>query len=138
MRVIKIVTLSAILALTLQAKQKDDRFVVHDIVPVQMPGKFLKSGELPLSANQMQQLQEDVRPLMHEQYNVMMQEAFLVQRKIARGIENGKDAQQLQPLLDQLTKIKREAIDIKITAYNNFLNLLNDEQKKLYKQLKRK
>jgi Spy/CpxP family protein refolding chaperone len=135
-----VLTIATVLLLTLaaQAKQKDDRFIVHDILPLQMPGKLVKSGALKLDANQRATMATQVRPLMHEQYNPMMQKAYLLQRKITRAIEQGQSADSIEAKVNELAQLKKEAMLVKIKAYTTFIAMLGDEQKQQLKALQRK
>lgn len=131
------VMISAIFALGLNAsgKTKDSRFIVNDIMKIQMPGKFIKNGKLQLSAQQMEQLAKTVKPIMHQEYNTKMQKAFLMEKRIQRGIKQGRDIDQLNSWIDELTQIKQDAIKKKLTAYNNFMSILTKEQKEQLKKL---
>jgi len=138
MKTVQAIAIAVFLTLGAQANQKDERFIVHDILPLQMPGKLVKSGALKLDANQRATMATKVRPLMHEQYNPMMQKAYLLQRKIARAIEQGKSNESIEATVNELAQLKKEAMHIKIKAYTTFIAMLSDTQKEQLKALQRK
>lgn len=131
--------MSGALALNLYANEPKQRgnFVVNDIVKLEMPGKLVKSGKFDLSPEQRVIMATQVRPIMHEQYNPMMQEAFLLERRIQRGLLQGRDAHDMKEWIDELTQMKRDALDLKVMALSNFIGMLDDVQKKEYIKLTR-
>lgn len=139
MKLITSILMSGALALNLYANEpkQQGNFVVNDIVKLEMPGKLVKSGKLELSPQQRVIMATQVRPIMHEQYNPMMQEAFLLERRIQRGLLQGRDAHDMKEWIDELTQMKRDALDLKVTALSNFISMLDDAQKKEYIKLTR-
>jgi hypothetical protein len=71
---------------------------------------------------------------MHEKYNVKMQEAYVLEKKIQRAIKKGKSIQELESDVAKLAEIKKEATLLKITARNNLYNILNDKQRTIWEE----
>jgi len=139
MKLITLILASGALAINLYANEPKQRssFVVNDIVKLEMPGKLLKSGKLHLNKEQQKIMGTQIRPIMHEQYNPMMQQAFLLERRIKRGLLQGRNASEMKEWIDELTQIKKDALNLKITALSKFIGMLDDEQKKVYAELTR-
>ncbi|MEJ2496629.1 MAG: hypothetical protein P8Y43_03985 [Sulfurovaceae bacterium] len=116
------------------AQAKNSNLIIHDLIQVEMPGKLVKSGKFELSKEQKQQLMQKVKPIMHEKYNVKMQEAYVLEKKIQRAIKKGKSIQELESDVTKLAEIKKEATLLKITARNNLYNILNDKQRTIWEE----
>jgi len=139
MRLINLILASGALALSLYADNPKQRssFVVNDIVKLELPGKLLKSGKLHLDKKQHEIMDTQIRPIIHEQYNPMMQQAFLLERRIQRGLLQGRSASEMKEWIDELTQMKKDALNLKITALSKFVGMLDEEQKKVYAELTR-
>ncbi|MBN2769010.1 MAG: hypothetical protein JXQ68_07885 [Campylobacterales bacterium] len=123
-----------VLTLGLFAQTKNNNLIIHDLLQVEMPGKLVKSGKFELSVDQKQQLMQKVKPIMHEKYNVKMQEAYVLEKKIQRAIKKGKSIQEIESDVAKLAEIKKEATLLKITARNNLYNILNDKQRVIWEE----
>ena len=123
-----------ILTVGVFAQTKNSNLIIHDLLRIEMPGKLVKSGKFELSVEQRKQLMQKVKPIMHEQYNVKMQEAYMLERKIQRAIQKGKSVKELENDVARLAEIKKEATLLKITARNNLYSILNDKQRAIWQE----
>ncbi|ACZ12576.1 hypothetical protein [Sulfurospirillum deleyianum] len=128
----KSMVVMACLCLSLMAQGKNENFVIHDLVTLEMPGGAIKSGALELNGDQMIRISKEVRPIMHERYQAKMNEAFGLEKRVQKLLKQGKSKEELKTYLDQISTIKREAMDIKIDAYKTFQAILTPEQWQKY------
>jgi Spy/CpxP family protein refolding chaperone len=133
----RVIVIAIFLTAGLFAQTKNSNLVIHDIVQVELPGALIKSGKLELNAEQKQQLMQNVKPIMHEQYNVKMQEAYMLERKIQRAIQKGTSIQEIEGDIEKLANMKKEATLLKITARNNLYSILNDKQRLMWKEFEK-
>ena len=71
------------LYVSLMAEGKNENFVIHDLITLEMPGGAIKSGALELNGDQMIRISKEVRPIMHESYQAKMNEAWCQTVKMA-------------------------------------------------------
>ncbi len=128
----KSMVVMACLCLSLMAQGKNENFVIHDLVTLEMPGGAIKSGALELNGDQMIRISKEVRPIMHERYQAKMNEAFGLEKRVQKMLKQGKPKEEVKAYLDQISAIKREAMDIKIDAYKTFQAILTPEQWQKY------
>lgn len=133
----KIALCAFILGVSLWANEKNTSFIINDLIVLDMPGKIVKSGALDLSGDQVIRISKEVQPLMHETYQAKINEAFGLEKRVQKLLGQGKSKEEVKTYLDQIAKIKREAIDIKIDAYKGFQTILTPEQWKKYLELRR-
>lgn len=120
------------LYVSLMAEGKNENFVIHDLITLEMPRGAIKSGALELNGDQMIRISKEVRPIMHESYQAKMNEAFGLEKRVQKMLKQGKSKEELKAYLDQISAIKREAMDIKIDAYKTFQAILTPEQWQKY------
>jgi len=128
----KSMVVMACLCLSLMAQGKNENFVIHDLITLEMPGGAIKSGALELNGDQMIRISKEVRPIMHERYQAKMNEAFGLEKRVQKMLKQGKSKEEVKSYLDQISAIKREAMDIKIDAYKTFQAILTPEQWQKY------
>lgn len=104
------------------------RVSISDVVAIPMPNRYIRSGELEPSKEQMQAIKQRVRPLMHEHYQVKIQEAFLLEKKIQKMINQKKSRAEIEKLVDEAVALKREALSIKLQVIEIFQEILTPEQ----------
>ena len=123
------------LLLSVSAFAEAKSFVVNDLIVLDMPGKIVKSGALELSGDQIIRISKEVQPLMHETYQAKINEAFGLEKRVQKLLRQGKSKEEVKAYLDQIAQIKRQAIDIKIDAYQGFQTILTPEQWAKYLEL---
>lgn len=120
-----------------KSKASNSNFMIYDLILLEMPGKIVKSGALDLSSEQMILISKEVQPLMHEVYQSKINEVFGLEKRAQKLLLQGKGKEELKGLLDEIAHMKREAIDIKIDAYNMFQRILTKEQWQKYLEIKK-
>ncbi|MBN1838600.1 MAG: hypothetical protein JW802_00995 [Campylobacterales bacterium] len=128
----KIVLAMLCVCVSLMAEGKNQAFIIHDLITLEMPGGAIKSGALELSGDQVIRISKEVRPIMHETYQSKINEAFGLEKRVQKLLKQGKSKEEVKTYLDQIARIKREAMDIKIDAYKAFQAILTPEQWQRY------
>jgi predicted ATPase with chaperone activity len=78
---------------------------------------------------QMDRLHREIREVYPPQLHPRVQAAWQLEKAIYQAvIERGKNAGAVADQLDELTRLKREATDIRIQALNRFRAILEPEQ----------
>ncbi|MDY0364567.1 MAG: hypothetical protein GX118_07885 [Arcobacter butzleri] len=101
---------------------------IYDLIKIQIPNTYLKSGELNVTDEQRAKIMKLVKPLMHDVYQAKMNEAYGLEKRVQRDILQGKSKEDVKDMLDKIAQIKREAIDVKLEVIAHFKSVLNDEQ----------
>ncbi|MCK9338008.1 MAG: hypothetical protein M0P43_09280 [Arcobacteraceae bacterium] len=102
--------------------------MINDLIKIQIPNTFLKSGQLDVTDEQRTKIMQLVRPLMHDVYQAKMNEAYGLERRVQKAIMQGKSKEDVKDMLDTIAKLKREAMDIKLEVIGHFKSVLNQEQ----------
>ncbi len=102
--------------------------MINDLIKIQIPNVYLKSGQLEVTPEQRVQIQELVRPLMHDIYQAKMNEAYGLEKRVQRAIMQGKSKEDVKDMLDTIAKLKREAMDTKLEVINHFHKVLTPQQ----------
>jgi vancomycin resistance protein YoaR len=69
------------------------------------------------------EVQSSYTVVFHEKLN----EAFTLEKKLQRGVTQGKTKEELKELIDEIAKLKREALDARIDALNTVRAILPEE-----------
>ena len=117
-------------ALFAHGGNNDMGFKINDLLPLPMPGQFIKSKNelLEVTPEQFERLASEVHPLMHEQYAEKSEAIEAMEKEIRKAVIKGADDKILKPRLEALTRLKIEATQIKIDAFNGFKKILTKEQ----------
>jgi hypothetical protein len=65
---------------------------IYDLIKIQIPNTYLKSGELNVTDEQRAKIMKLVKPLMHDVYQAKMNEAYGLEKRVQRDILQGKAA----------------------------------------------
>ncbi|MFP4280854.1 MAG: hypothetical protein ACLFQI_12755 [Halochromatium sp.] len=106
-------------------------FMVSELVSLPHPMRAIRQDpeHFGVSREQMQALRREVMEVYPPQLHERVQAAWSLERAIRRGVlEQGKDSAAVAEQLDELTRLKREAIDLRIEALNRFRAILDPEQ----------
>ncbi|WP_320036163.1 hypothetical protein ACMC56_03170 [Campylobacterota bacterium DY0563] len=137
-RILVIISL-VFFALSLNAKEvnKSNKFKINELILLPHIGKVIKnnSKELNISAEQMQRFSKEVKQVYPPKFQNLIRKAFPIEKKVQRKVLKGATPLELKKDLDEIAKLKREAIDIKIEALNAFKKILTVEQWKKIIQL---
>ncbi len=135
----KIILLAAALFLSANlygaGKQKSNKFRIDELVLLPHPGKFVKTGKIKATKEQKQRIAKEVKAVHAPIFQGKMRDAFQLQKKVQRAVAKGKTKDDLKDLLDQIAKLKREAMDSRIDALNAFQKIVTPEQWKMINKI---
>lgn len=130
MMVVLFLAVTTLFAATDGAK-KNTKMMVSDLMIVPFPGgKMFKTGKIKLSDDQKVKFATEVRPIMHEKYNPLVQEIFMLEKSIQRSIvkkEKELDAS-LKEKIAKLSTMKQESMEYKVEALLKIKSILTPEQ----------
>jgi len=89
-----------------------NRFRVDELALLPHPGRLVKTGDILYP------------PLFHPK----MQQAFELQRRLQRAVAEGKTKAEVKDLLDDIARIKRDAMALRIDALNQVRTILTPAQ----------
>ncbi|MCV6608872.1 MAG: hypothetical protein OIF32_11725 [Campylobacterales bacterium] len=115
-------------------KKKSNKFRIDELVILPHPGKMIKHGQVKATKQEkmaIKKIKQGPVPLFQKK----MQEAFKLEKKLQRGVAKGKTKEELKDLLDQIAKLKREAIDHRIDALNMIHKVVGEEKWKKINKL---
>lgn len=121
-------------ATNMKHKPKSNKFKVDELVFLPHPGKFIKKGIIDLNKDQKEKLSK-IKSTLVPKFQGKLREAFDVENKLRRKVAKGATAIEVKGLLDQIEKLKRESIDIRIGALDKIRQLLTQEQWKKVNKL---
>jgi hypothetical protein len=104
-----------------------NRFRVDELALLPHPGRLIKAGDIQLTPEQQQQMQA-MRAVYPPLFHPKMQQAFELQRRLQRAVAEGKTKAEVKDLLDDIARIKREAMDLRIDALNQVRTILTPAQ----------
>jgi len=122
-----LVIIGVLFAFTLSgfANAKNNKFRIDELVLLPHPGKFIKQGKIEATKEQKQKIAKEVKAVYAPIFQDKIREAFKLEKKVRRLVEQGKTKEELKPLLDQIMKLKREAMDSRIDALNKIKKILS-------------
>jgi Spy/CpxP family protein refolding chaperone len=110
------------------ASEKSNKFRIDELVFLPHPGKFIKQGKIKITKEQKQKIAKEVKAVYAPIFQDKIRAAFKVEKQVRRLVEAGKTKEELQPYLDQIMKLKREAMDSRIDALNKIKNILSEKE----------
>lgn len=110
------------------ANEKSNKFRIAELVLLPHPGKFIKQGKIKVTKEQKQKIAKEVKAVYAPIFQDKIRAAFKVEKQVRRLVEAGKTKEELQPYLDQIMKLKREAMDSRIDALNKIKNILSEKE----------
>lgn len=112
-------------------EQTSSKPLVNDLLILPFDGgKLIKSGEIDVDAIQMEKMMQEVKPIMHDKYSLLLQKIFKLEKDIQRSIikKATKYDDDLQQQVVELSKMKLEAAAYKIEALLKLKAILTPEQ----------
>ncbi|TVQ87455.1 MAG: hypothetical protein EA400_11435 [Chromatiaceae bacterium] len=106
------------------------RFLVSELVPLPHPMRTLRADpqRFGVSEEQLTRLLTEVRGVYAPQIHPRTQRAWALQRQISRRVlEDGAGPAELRSQLDELTTLKREIIELRVAALNQFRAIVSPE-----------
>lgn len=116
-------------------QKKSNKFKIDELVLLPHPGKFVKQGKIKLNDEQKMRLNKEVKAVYPPIFQEKMREAFKLEKKVQRAVTKGKTKVYLKDILDEISKLKREAINSRIDALNHMQKILTKEQWKKVNKL---
>jgi Spy/CpxP family protein refolding chaperone len=110
------------------ANEKSNKFRIDELVLLPHPGKFIKQGKIKVTKEQKQKIAKEVKAIYAPIFQDKIRAAFKVEKQVRRLVEAGKTKEELEPYLDQIMKLKREAMDSRIDALNKIKNILSEKE----------
>lgn len=117
-------------ALSMMQKQKkmNKKFKIDELAILPHPGKLIKIGKIDATSEQKQRITKEVKSVYPPVFQDLMRKAFDLEKKLQRAVKKGKNKDDLKNLLDEIAKLKREAMDGRIDALNHIQKILTQEQ----------
>lgn len=112
----------------IQPKKKSNKFRIDELVLLPHPGKYIKMGQIKASQEQKILISKNVKKKLAPIFQDKIREAFKLEKKVQRMVSKGKPKENIKPLLDQIMKLKREAIDTRLDALYKIKSILTKEQ----------
>lgn len=109
---------------------KSSKFRVDELILLPHPNKVLKSHakELGVTKQELQRIKKEVKAVYPPLFQKKIQKAFTIEKKVRRMVYKGKTKTDVKPYLDEIEKLKREAMDIRIDALNEFRKILGHDK----------
>lgn len=128
----KIITIVAIMALSLGSLKaaNSSKFRVDELIILPHPGKVLKfhAKELGVTKEELKRIKNEVKKVYPPIFQKKIRKAFQIEKKVRRMVAKGKTKQDVKPYLDEIAKLKREAMDSRVDALNKFRSILGHEK----------
>lgn len=131
---LKQILIAGLLISSIYAQEKSNKFKIDELVILPHPGKFIKQGKIELTMEQMEKLQV-VKKTIIPGFQDKMRQAFVVEKKLRRAVEKGKDKVALTSMIDEIAKLKREALERRLDALYEIQKILTKEQWKIVNKL---
>lgn len=116
-------------------QKKSNKFRIDELVLLPHPGKYIKKGVITLTKEQKMRMKNEVKKTHVPLFQDKMREAFKLEKKLQRGVAKGKSREELKSLIDDIAKLKREALDHRLDALNQLQKILTPEQWKKVNKL---
>lgn len=126
-------------ATKLKQSKKQDKFRIDELAILPHPGKIVKmhNDKIGISKEQKNCIEKEIKAVYPVIFQTKIREAFKLEQKLKRMVAKGKTKGELKGLLDQIVKLKRDAMDSRIDALNHFKKIVSQEQwKKIIKMSK--
>jgi len=122
-------------ASSMASKPKSNKFKVNELVILPHPGKFIKKGMVDISKDQNERITKEVKAVYAPKFQGKLREALKLEKKLRKKVERGTTAKEVKALIDEIAKLKRESLDIRIDALNHMRSIMTKEQWKKVNKL---
>jgi len=109
-------------------KAKGKKFRVDELMILPHPGKLIKKGKISVTKEQQMRINKEVKAVYPPIFQEKIREAFRLEKQIQRGVAKGRTKAELKGLLDEVARLKREAMDSRIDALNKFREIVGAEK----------
>lgn len=108
-------------------KSKSNKFRIDELAFLVHPMKPIKQGKVQITDEMRQRIADEVQSNYTVVFHEKLNEAFKLEKKLQRGVTDGKTKEELKELIDEIAKLKREALDARIDALNTVRAILPEE-----------
>jgi len=108
--------------------KKSNKFKIDELAILPHPGKLLKTAKIEATQEQKVRISKEVKAIFAPVFQDKMRKAFDLEKKLQRAVKKGKNKIELKKLLDEIAKLKREAMDGRIDALNHIQKIFTKEQ----------
>lgn len=130
MRKLFLIALGIMFAFSSLHAGKSSKFRVDELIILPHPGKALKlhAKELGVTKKEQMRIKKEVKAVYAPIFQNKIREAFKIEKSIRRQVAKGATKEQLKAKLDEVARLKREAMDSRIDALNTFRSILGDKK----------
>ncbi len=123
----KIVLAFLVLGLSLSA-YANNKFRIDELVLLPHPGRVLKhhAEEIGVTKQEKMRIKKEVKSVFAPKFQGKIREAFKIEKKVRRAVIKGKKPADLKKEIDEIARLKREAIDYRIQALNKIREIVGD------------
>lgn len=111
-------------------KKKNMKFVINELVELPHPGRVFKmyGEELGITKKQKKMFSQKIKKVYAPKFQDKIREALKIETKVRRMVKKGKSIDSMTKELDEIAKLKREAMNARIKALNVAKTFLTPEQ----------
>lgn len=110
------------------ANESSNKFRIDELVLLPHPGKFIKQGKIKITKEQNERLTKEVKAVYVPIFQKKIREAFQIEKKVQRMVAQGKTKEELRVFLDEIMRLKREAMDSRIDALNQIKKIFTEKE----------
>ena len=127
----KIFLIMTIFTLLLNANEENSsKFKIDDLIILPAIGKIIKenSKDLVITKEQNERISKEVKQVYPPKFQDLIRQAYTIEKKVQRKVLKSATPSELKEDLDEIARLKRESINLKIEAVNEFQKILTKEQ----------
>lgn len=120
-----------IFALFLNANEENSsKFKIDELIILPAIGKIIKENakNLAITKEQNERISKEVKQVYPPKFQDLIRQAYTIEKKVQKKVLKGATPSELKEDLDEIARLKRESINLKIEAINAFAKVLTKEQ----------
>ena len=120
-----------IFAIFLNANEENSsKFKINELIILPAIGKIIKENveELAITKEQQEKISKEIKQVYSPKFQDLIRQAFTIEKKVQKKVIKGATPIELKDDLDEIARLKRESINLKIEAVNEFQKILTKEQ----------
>lgn len=99
-------------------------FQTEELISLPHPGEFIRNGEIKLPKEKKMKIQKEIKGVYAPLFQEKLAKAYELEKEVQKAVNEGKTKKELAQLLDEIVKLKREAIELRIEALNEFKKII--------------